>query len=213
MPDHHLPPNALGRPKDLAKRQSILDAAKTLFLTNGYANTSMDAVAGLAGVSKLTVYSHFTDKETLFSSAIMSKCTEQLPELFFELPAGKPIEAVLLNIARGFQGLINSEESLNLHRLMVTLGSQDPKLSQIFLEAGPERVVHEMEGLLRKIDQSGGLQIDDPHYAAEHFFCMLKVAPNFCLLFAGGVQTCPEASEAHVQEVVAIFMRAYRPFL
>jgi TetR/AcrR family transcriptional repressor of mexJK operon len=211
MSDHPLPPNALGRPKDLAKRQSILDAAKTLFLTKGYANTSMDAVAGLAGVSKLTVYSHFTDKETLFSSAIMSKCTEQLPVLFFELPAGKPIEGVLLNIARGFQVLINSEESLNLHRLMVTLGSQDPKLSQIFLEAGPERVVHEMEGLLRKMDQSGALRIDDPHYAAEHFFCMLKGAPNFRLLFAGGEPLGPQESEAHVQEVVGMFMRAYRP--
>ena len=211
MSDNPLPPNALGRPKDLAKRQSILDAAKTLFLTKGYANTSMDAVAGLAGVSKLTVYSHFTDKETLFSSAIMSKCTEQLPVLFFELPAGKPIKDVLLNIARGFQALINSEESLNLHRLMVTLGSQDPKLSQIFLEAGPERVVHEMEGLLRKMDQSGALNIADPHYAAEHFFCMLKGAPNFRLLFAGGEPPGPEDSEAHVQEVVGIFMRAYRP--
>ena len=211
MSDNPLPPNTLGRPKDLAKRQSILDAAKSLFLTKGYANTSMDAVAGLAGVSKLTVYSHFTDKETLFSSAIMSKCTEQLPVLFFELPAGKPIETVLLNIARGFQVLINSEESLNLHRLMVALGSQDPKLSQIFLEAGPERVVHEMEGLLRKMDQSGALQIDNPHYAAEHFFCMLKGAPNFRLLFAGGEPPGPEDSEAHVQEVVAVFMRAYRP--
>ena len=47
----------------MAKRQAILDAAKSLFLTHGYANTSMDAVATLAGVSKLTVYSHFTDKE------------------------------------------------------------------------------------------------------------------------------------------------------
>ena len=213
MSDNPLPPNALGRPKDLAKRQSILDAAKTLFLTKGYANTSMDAVAGLAGVSKLTVYSHFTDKETLFSSAIMSKCTEQLPVLFFELPAGKPIKDVLLNIARGFQVLINSEESLNLHRLMVALGSQDPKLSQIFLEAGPERVVHEMEGLLRKMDQSGALQIDNPHYAAEHFFCMLKGAPNFRLLFAGGEPPGPEESEAHVQEVVGIFMRAYQTVL
>ncbi len=211
MSDNPLPPNTPGRPKDLAKRQSILDAAKSLFLTKGYANTSMDAIAGLAGVSKLTVYSHFTDKETLFSSAIMSKCTEQLPVLFFELPAGKPIETVLLNIARGFQVLINSEESLNLHRLMVALGSQDPKLSQIFLEAGPERVVHEMEGLLRKMDQSGALQIDNPHYAAEHFFCMLKGAPNFRLLFAGGEPPGPEESEAHVQEVVGVFMRAYRP--
>lgn len=211
MSDNPLSPNAPGRPKDLAKRQSILDAAKSLFLTKGYASTSMDAVAGLAGVSKLTVYSHFTDKETLFSSAIMSKCTEQLPVLFFELPADKPIKDVLLNIARGFQVLINSEESLNLHRLMVALGSQDPKLSQIFLEAGPERVVHEMEGLLRKMDLSGALQIDNPHYAAEHFFCMLKGAPNFRLLFAGGEPPGPEDSEAHVQEVVGIFMRAYRP--
>ena len=211
MSDQPLIPNAPGRPKDMAKRQAILDAAKSLFLSKGYANTSMDAVAGLAGVSKLTVYSHFTDKETLFSSAIMSKCTEQLPVLFFELPAGKPIEAVLLNIARGFQVLINSEESLNLHRLMVTLGSQDPKLSQIFLEAGPERVVHEMEGLLRKMDQSGALRIDDPHYAAEHFFCMLKGAPNFRLLFGGGEPLGPQESEAHAQEVVGMFMRAYRP--
>jgi TetR/AcrR family transcriptional regulator, mexJK operon transcriptional repressor len=70
MSDNPLPPNALGRPKDMAKRQAILDAAKSLFLTNGYANTSMDAVRAWPGVSKLTVYSHFTDKETLFSSAI-----------------------------------------------------------------------------------------------------------------------------------------------
>ena len=211
MSDNPLSPNALGRPKDMAKRQSILDAAKSLFLTKGYASTSMDAVASLAGVSKLTVYSHFTDKETLFSSAILAKCSEQLPDLFFELPDGVPIETVLLNIGRGFQMLINSEESLNLHRLMVTLGSQDPKLSQIFFEAGPERVVHEMERLLNKIHQTGALSIERPHYAAEHFFCMLKGSPNFRLLYGYGGVLTPQESDAHVQEVVSVFMRAYRP--
>ena len=211
MSDNPLPPNALGRPKDMAKRQAILDAAKTLVLTKGYASTSMDAVAGLAGVSKLTVYSHFTDKETLFSSAIMAKCTDQLPELFFELPGGAPVEAVLLNIARGFHSLINSQESLNLHRLMMTQGSQDPKLSQIFFEAGPERVVLEMERLLGKIHRTGELQIDQPHYAAEHFFCMLKGSPNFRLLYGCGEPLDDAGAEAHVQEVVGVFMRAYRP--
>ena len=211
MSDNPLPPNAPGRPKDMAKRQLILDAAKTLFLNHGYASTSMDAVAGLAGVSKLTVYSHFTDKETLFSSAIMAKCTEQLPELFFELPGGAPIDAVLLNIARGFHALINSRESLNLHRLMMTLGSQDPQLSQIFFEAGPERLVQEMERLLEKIHRTGELQIDQPHYAAEHFFCMLKGSPNFRLLYGCGEPLDDAGAEAHVQEVVSVFMRAYRP--
>lgn len=209
MPDYPLAPNALGRPKDMAKRQSILDAAKHLFLSKGFASTSMDAVANLAGVSKLTVYSHFTDKETLFSSAVMAKCTEQLPGLLLALPQGMPIETVLLNIARGFYALINSEESLNLHRLMINLGSQDPKLSQIFFEAGPQRMLSEMGRLLSEIHQSGALRIDNPHNAAEHFFCLIKGAPNFRLLYGYGEPLNAHAVEAHVQEVVGLFMRAY----
>ncbi|EUB83803.1 TetR/AcrR family transcriptional regulator [Pseudomonas koreensis] len=204
-------PNGPGRPKDPAKRRAILDAAKTLFLSHGYANTSMDAVAAEAGVSKLTVYSHFNDKETLFSSAVMAKCEEQLPPLFFELPAGIPVENVLLNIARGFHQLINSDESVNLHRLMMALGTQDPKLSQIFFEAGPERMVQGMERLLKRIDETGALSIDLPRNAAEHFFCLLKGAGNFRLLYCCGEPLSEEASESHVQEVVGLFMRAYRP--
>ena len=204
-------PNGPGRPKDPAKRRAILDAAKTLFLSHGYANTSMDAVAAEAGVSKLTVYSHFNDKETLFSSAVMAKCEEQLPPLFFELPGGTPVENVLLNIARGFHQLINSDESVNLHRLMMALGTQDPKLSQIFFEAGPERMVQGMERLLKRINETGALSIDLPRNAAEHFFCLIKGAGNFRLLYCCGEPLSEEASESHVQEVVGLFMRAYRP--
>ncbi|WP_131671901.1 TetR/AcrR family transcriptional regulator [Pseudomonas parakoreensis] len=204
-------PNGPGRPKDPAKRRAILDAAKTLFLSHGYANTSMDAVAAEAGVSKLTVYSHFNDKETLFSSAVMAKCEEQLPPLFFELPAGIPVENVLLNIARGFHQLINSDESVNLHRLIMALGTQDPKLSQIFFDAGPERMVQGMERLLKRIDETGVLSIDLPRNAAEHFFCLLKGAGNFRLLYCCGEPLSEEAAESHVQEVVGLFMRAYRP--
>ncbi|MBO1541091.1 TetR/AcrR family transcriptional regulator [Pseudomonas sp. OA65] len=204
-------PSGPGRPKDLAKRQAILDAAKRLFLRMGYANTSMDAVATEAGVSKLTVYSHFNDKETLFSAAVMAKCEEQVPSLFYEWPDGVPIEHVLLNIARGFNQLINSDESLNLHRLIMALGSQDPKLSTIFYEAGPQRMLSGMERLLSKVNQSGALSIDKPRNAAEHFFCLIKGAANFRLLIGCAPTPEPEAAEAHVQEVVGLFMRAYRP--
>ncbi|ROL85322.1 TetR/AcrR family transcriptional regulator [Pseudomonas chlororaphis] len=210
MSDNLSTSNGPGRPKDLAKRQAILEAAKTLFLSNGYANTSMDAVAAEAGVSKLTVYSHFNDKETLFSAAVAAKCEEQLPTLIFELPAGMPIESVLLNIGRGFHLLINSEESLNLHRLIMALGSQDPKLSQIFFEAGPQRMVQGMERLLTRINQSGALRIDKPRNAAEHFFCLLKGTANFRLLYGCGEPLSDEAAEEHVREVVGLFMRAYR---
>ena len=83
MSNKLLPPNGPGRPKDPAKRKAILEAAETLFLRNGYDGSSMDAIAAEAGVSKLTVYSHFTDKETLFAFAVKSKCEQQIPELLF----------------------------------------------------------------------------------------------------------------------------------
>ncbi|MDD0972362.1 TetR/AcrR family transcriptional regulator [Pseudomonas fontis] len=200
-----------GRPKDLVKRQAILDAAKALFLTHGYASTSMDAVATAAGVSKLTVYSHFTDKETLFVSAIEATCTAQLPELIFELPEGVPLEAVLFKIGCGFQALISSDHSVKLTRLIMTLGTQDPKLSQIFFEAGPLRVLREMEALLLRADQRGLLHIEQPAKAAEHFFCLLKGAANYRLLLGYAPALDAEAAEAHVREVVTMFLSAYRP--
>ncbi|GGU68112.1 transcriptional regulator [Pseudomonas laurentiana] len=204
-------PNGPGRPKDLAKRQAILEAAKRLFLTHGYASTSMDAVATAAGVSKLTVYSHFTDKETLFCTAVVATCKAQLPELIFELPDGASLQQVLLNIGRGFQGLINGEESIKLHRLIMALGSQDPKLCEIFFEAGPMRVLREMEALLQKADELGLLRIEHPGNAAEHFFCLLKGAPNFRLLLGCGEPLDAQGAEAHVQDVVNLFMRAFAP--
>ncbi len=82
--------NGPGRPKDLGKRAAILQAAKSLFVEQGYAGVSMDGIAALAGVSKLTVYSHFGDKETLFSEAIRVQCEEMMPaDLFEHAPRGR----------------------------------------------------------------------------------------------------------------------------
>jgi TetR/AcrR family transcriptional repressor of mexJK operon len=68
-----------------------------------------------------------------------------------------------------------------------------------------------MERLLKRIDETGALSIDLPRNAAEHFFCLIKGAGNFRLLYCCGEPLSEEAAESHVQEVVGLFMRAYRP--
>jgi TetR/AcrR family transcriptional repressor of mexJK operon len=75
---------APGRPKDQGKGTAILDAAKRLFTMHGFDGASMDQIAAEAGVSKLTVYSHYGDKETLFAAAVKSYCEQQLPDKLFE---------------------------------------------------------------------------------------------------------------------------------
>ena len=95
-----------GRPKDLEKKQAVLDAAKCLFLSQGYDATSMDAIAQSAGVSKLTLYSHFNDKDTLFSHAVRSHCETQMPSELFNYKPEQSIEQQLRNIAYAVVSLI-----------------------------------------------------------------------------------------------------------
>lgn len=210
MNDDLIPATGPGRPKDLEKKKAILEAAKCLFVRNGYGNSSMNAIAAEAGVSKLTVYSHFTDKETLFATAVKSKCEEQLPPLFFEFNPAIPVETALLVIGRAFYHLVNSEESIALHRLMVTQATHNPKLSQLFYEAGPQRVVIAMEHLLEQIHAAHQLHIDNPRSAAEHFLGLIKGGHNMRLLVGIAPPLDPDDAEQHVQEVVRLFIRALR---
>ena len=199
-----------GRPKDPAKRAAILQAAQSLFLHSGYEGTSMDAIAAEAGVSKLTVYSHFTDKETLYAAAIRVVCEAQLPDLYCgEQPHGS-IDQTLQRIGNAFCVLINSSESLALHRLLVGMAGQDARLAQLFYQEGPQRVCDGMVQILQQACARGELCVDQPLEAARQFFALLKGDHHFRLLI-GCEQTMTETErEQHVAGVVALFLRLYR---
>ena len=122
-----------GRPKDLEKRAAILGAAKRLFTTQGFDGTSMDAIAAAAGVSKLTVYSHYQDKERLFTAAVECVCQEQMPPEIFNADLKGPIRRQLLTIARAFFELVTSEEALAIHRTIVANAQQSPAARAIVL--------------------------------------------------------------------------------
>src|SRR5690606_87480 len=86
------------------KRLAILDAARELFIRDGYELTSVDAIAARAEVSKRTVYDHFGDKERIHT-AVLERVNERLTAtiqaaLDEELTAGCDLRAGLLAFAR-----------------------------------------------------------------------------------------------------------------
>ena len=109
---------APGRPKDLAKRASILEAAKCMFLGHGFEGVSMDQIAAAAGVSKLTVYSHFGDKGALFTEAARSWCEQQMPVSLFERAPHLPVRERLMDIAHSYFTMVCSPEAVAGHRLL-----------------------------------------------------------------------------------------------
>jgi len=59
-------------------RQQIVQAARNLFLRNGYTGSSVDAIAEAASVTKPTVYGYFPDKRALFAGVIEAAVGEPL---------------------------------------------------------------------------------------------------------------------------------------
>jgi len=204
-------PSTPGRPKDMEKRAAILDAAMTLFPARGYDGVSVDAIAQLAGVSKLTVYSHFDDKETLFGAAVTECCVQLLPHRLFEPDPALPVSDVLYQIARAFIDLMMDERAISLHRVMIAQAGQNPRLTEIFFKSGPRTALLEMESFLRLANAAGSLSIPDPARASEHFFCLLKGLRHMRVLV--GLCDVPTSAErdAHVRDVVQVFMRAFAP--
>ena len=61
-------------------RQSLLDAAHRLFVTNGWQGTGMREVASEAGVATETLYAHFPSKRTLLRAVVdVSVAGDDLP--------------------------------------------------------------------------------------------------------------------------------------
>ena len=63
------------------RQQSILAAAARAFAETGFASTSMEDVAGAAGITKLIVYRHFESKEELYR-AVLQRVSDRLAEEF-----------------------------------------------------------------------------------------------------------------------------------
>src|SRR5512133_1506997 len=49
-------------------RKKIIEAAYNLFLSRGYAGTTMDGIAGALGVTKPALYQYFPGKEELYAA-------------------------------------------------------------------------------------------------------------------------------------------------
>lgn len=207
----NIPKPALGRPKSLKKRQAILQAAAELFPVKGFASVSMMEIAEKAKVSKLTLYSHFADKDDLFAQSVIDCCEQQLPASSFQLPVGLSLQQALIAIGNGFLELVMDDKSISLHRMMIAQTCIDIEHSELFFKAGPERMLSEMQVFLVKANRSGRLSISQPVLAAQHFFCLLKGLSHMRVLMGLSKPPSKQAREKHVKEVVALFIRAFQP--
>lgn len=162
-----------GRPKSTEKRIFILDSAADQFLQNGFSSTSMDMVAKQAGVSKQTVYSHFKNKDALFTAVVNKKCRDY--QMDAENMADPTMSARAVLVAVGFQfvKLILDPEVISMYRLVIGEVVSNPHIAELFYQAGPQQATDILSQFMQNNEE---LQLpgDKAHYWSTTFFNLLK---------------------------------------
>lgn len=77
-----------------ARRAQIIEAAVNCFLEKGYTNTSMSDIIKASGLSSGSIYSHFTGKEDILTTAINERL-ENVKKLYAALPEGAGPQDIL----------------------------------------------------------------------------------------------------------------------
>ncbi len=202
-------PAGPGRPKDPGKRAAILDAAKRMFVAHGFDGVSMDQIASEAGVSKLTVYSHFGDKESLFGEAVRAHCEAGMPTSLFEADPTMPLRERLTSIGTAFFAMVMTPEAIAGHRILCSPQVATSAMPEAFWEAGPQRVQKSFTELLERRIAAGDLDIGDTERAAAQFFTLLKGEQHAKAVFGYSCSRRQDTPDEHVDAVVELFLRAY----
>lgn len=202
-------PRHRGRPRCSERNKSILEAASSLFMERGFDGTSMDAVAKQAGVSKQTVYSHFSNKDILFSSAITNKMEDYFPDREQLIKSEGTLEVELTRVARQLSTLLMSDDAMSVFRLLVSQAPKGPHLAKIFWEAGPAVMLGILTEFLEKWVKKGALKIDDLEEAAMLMINLLKGHLHFTLSIGLVDKVADEELQASVDDAVNKFLKIY----
>ena len=73
-------------------RRKILDAARDLFMAEGYERVTMRRIADAIEYSATTIYNHFKDKDDLVNALCHAEFSELLGVLDLRAPKGDPVD-------------------------------------------------------------------------------------------------------------------------
>jgi len=203
---------ARGRPKDPEKREAIFAAARKLFREKGYANTSMQEIADVAGVSKLTLYSHFEDKDDLFRMALEHlgnaiRFDKDLQSLVDQHDA----HTALFEVAKFVVSTLTSYDSLCSQRMVLAEIRHFPHISRAYIFAGLDGFLVRLEDCIRAIEikHRPTYKFDNPRRSSIFFYGLLKgdFHPRF-LYDANPPST--EYVEEYLKDCVTFFLDAHK---
>ncbi|MGW0807878.1 TetR/AcrR family transcriptional regulator [Nonomuraea sp. NPDC002799] len=197
------------------KRHAIIRAAQEIFLREGFTRASVDIIAATAGVSKRTVYNHYTDKEQLFLS-VMEQTIAPVITRFVQITQQHlgtitDLEGDLTAFGRDWvRSTVLFPEHAALLRLVIAEATHFPHLIDAWRGAGPDQSRRVLTEHLGRIADQGLLDIPDLDEATRHLTALVCNPPQSLSFFGVLPLTDPDIDDL-VTSGVRAFLRIYQP--
>lgn len=193
-------------PRALAKRQQITDAARALFLAQGYARTSMDAITAEAGVSKQTLYAYFDSKDDLLKAIVLDVQSAIPAPPALNAPRNRgELRTALIAFGEALIGGLLREETIALLRLMVGEAVHLPEFREPFLQAFPLFLLGRTRAILEGAAANGVITLDRPDVSVRMLVGPLVSYVMFGGLLLSGPPQPPERGD--VEWLVDAYLR------
>lgn len=171
-------------------RERILQAAWDLFFRKGYQATSVDEIVEESGLSKPTVYAHFTTKENLCVEYLKERRKQEIPMLRAAIRAARsPRDRFLATIRFVREGLIsNGYRGCGFFNLVSEIpdpGNPVVEEARDFME----RFRDEIRESVRELQES------DPRYADID---PERVTSSYYMIVCGAIMMAQSLREAWV---------------
>lgn len=128
------------------REQQMLDAAVQMFSINGYHETSMDAIAAAAHISKPMLYLYYGSKEDLFGACLNRELSRFVDVLRTDIDFDQSPKNLLRNAIGSVLGYIDAHRAS--WNVMYTQATSTQAFAQTLRE-GREQIIELVAGLVR----------------------------------------------------------------
>jgi TetR/AcrR family transcriptional repressor of mexJK operon len=187
------------------RRERIVKQSAPLFIEKGYENVSMNDIIEAAGGSKATVYALFGNKEGLFEEAVRWMASEV--SVTIDVNISGTLEEQLTQLGKTFVATVINSKTLELHRLMVSMGKSFSSVTKLFFAAGPEAAHRNVARWVEAQQRAGVLVEGDPRQLAVLFLDMLTPDFQLGLLTAHRTAVTQAEIDTKVAAAVRLFLR------
>ena len=161
--------------KKMKKRAAILGAAVKTYSENGFAETTIAAIAKEAGVSFGSVFTYFATKEVLFQAAILEPL-EEIKPYFIEIEerySGSPMEKVRSMIDCQLDVFARNKDFLRLSQQVLARPDRYPVLFND-LSAFVDVFVERIHPIIEKGQERGDFYEGSPVLMAQSYISLLN---------------------------------------